>query len=62
MNEQPRDYDEELTRLLETTRQHCQGLPLPIAQPIQDDVSLTPTLTWVVESSNEHKSIENAHS
>lgn len=62
MNEQPRDYDHELARLLETTRQHGQGLPFPIAQPIQDYVSHSPTLTWVVESSGESKSAENAHS
>jgi hypothetical protein len=62
MNEKPLDYDEELTLLLEITRQLCQGFPFPSAPPIKDDISLTPTLTWVVESSDEHKSMKNAHS
>jgi hypothetical protein len=62
MSKQPRDYDAELSLLLEVTRQHCQGLPLPIGSPVQDDTSLTPTLTWVVENSGEHKSTRNANS
>lgn len=62
MNEQPHDYDEEIARLLESTRQHCQGLPLPIAMPIQDDASLAPSLRWIVESYDEPRSIRNAHS
>jgi hypothetical protein len=62
VNKQSRDYDEELAQLLASTRQYCQGLPLPIAPPVQDDISLVPTLTWVVESSDEHRSIRNAHS
>lgn len=62
MNNEPRDYDQELARLLDITRQHCKGLPFPITHPIQDDVILTPTLTWVVESSGENKRDENADS
>lgn len=62
MNEQPHDYDAELAQLLELTRQHCQGLPLPVAAPIEDDLNLMPTLTWVVETSDEHRGVRNAHS
>ncbi len=62
MNKRPRDYDQELSRLLDMTMQHCKGLPFPIAQPIQDELILTPMLTWVVESSGENKSAKNADS
>lgn len=62
MNKQPRDYDQELSRLIDITRQHCKGIPFPITQPIQDDVIITPTLTWVVGSSGENKSAKNADS
>lgn len=62
MNEKPRDYDAELAQLLESTRQNLQGLPLLVNVPIEDDLSLMPTLTWVVESSDEHRSVRNANS
>lgn len=62
MSKQPRDYDSELAKLLEIAKQHCQGLPLPIGSPVQDNSSFAPTLTWVVESSGEHKSTRNANS
>lgn len=62
MANQPRNYDEELSQLIEKTRQHCQGLSIPVVPPVQDDTSHTPTLTWVADSSGEHKGMRNANS